>query len=68
MLKEMISKENSQFGDRRCDLTVIGDKSHVNLFTDALKSCFLSNEEIELWHSGHAFEDPWPKKMVRFTN
>ena len=68
VLKEMISKENSQFGDRRCDLTVIGDKSHVNLFTDALKSCFLSNEEIELWHSGHTFEDPWPKKMVRFTN
>jgi hypothetical protein len=24
--------------------------------------------EIELWESGHEFEDPWPKNIVRLVN
>ena len=63
-LKEMLADETGRFGDRRCDLTVIGDQAHVDRFTDALKSCFLTDEEIELWKDGHEFEDPWPKRIV----
>ena len=68
MLKEILAKEKGRFGDRHCDLTVIGDESQVDRFTEALKSCFLTNEEIELWHNGHEFEDPWPKNIVRMVN
>ncbi|MEM6804863.1 MAG: GTP-binding protein, partial [Bacteroidota bacterium] len=67
MLKEQLAKESGRFGDRHCDLTVIGDKTQVDRFTDALISCFLTNEEIEAWNHGHEFEDPWPKNIVRMV-
>ena len=68
MLKDIIEKEKGRFGDRKCDITVIGDKSHVDRFTEALKSCFLSDKEIDLWNAGHTFEDPWPKNMVQLSD
>ncbi|MEM7105735.1 MAG: GTP-binding protein [Bacteroidota bacterium] len=64
-LKELLAKESGRFGDRKCDLTVIGDYAHVDRFTDALKSCFLTEKEIKLWEEGHTFEDPWPKTIVK---
>jgi G3E family GTPase len=67
-LKEFLLKEPGRFGDRHCDLTVIGDKSQVNQFTERLKSCFLTEEEITLWKKGYEFKDPWPKKLVKIEN
>lgn len=64
-LKEMLSKEPGRFGDRHCNLTIIGDKKQINQFTDKLTSCFLTDEEIELWNTGHQFEDPWPKNIIK---
>ena len=68
LLKEQLSKEPGRFGDRRCDLTVIGDKSKIDRFTDELKACFLNEQEIKLWENGHEFEDPWPKRIVKMVN
>ncbi len=68
LLKEQLSKESGRFGDRHCNLTVIGDKKQINQFTDKLKSCFLTDEEIKLWNNGQDFKDPWPKKLVRVVN
>lgn len=68
LLKERLSKESGRFGDRHCDLTVIGDKTQVDRFTNALKSCFLTDEEIELWKDGREFDDPWPKNLVKLVN
>ena len=67
LLKERLKKESGHFGDRHCDLTVIGDENQVDRFTDALKSCFLTNHEIELWKNGYEFPDPWPKNIVRIN-
>ena len=64
-LKEMMSNQTGRFGDRCCDLTVIGDKDHVDNFTEKLRACFLTDEEIEKWRNGYSFIDPWPKKIVR---
>ena len=58
-------KESGRFGDRHCELTVIGDKTQVDKFTDALKSCFLNDKEIALWKNDYMFEDPWPKNIVK---
>lgn len=68
LLEKRLSKESGRFGDRHCDLTVIGDKTQVDRFTNALKSCFLSEEEIELWQNGFDFSDPWPKNLVKLMN
>jgi G3E family GTPase len=68
LLKEQLDKESGRFGDRHCDLTVIGDKNQVNQFTDKLESCFLNEKEIELWKKGHQFKDPWPMNIVKMVN
>ena len=68
MLREELEKETGRFGDRHCDLTVIGDKEQVHQFTEKLNSCFLTEEEIALWHNGHDFKDPWPTNIVRLVN
>ena len=49
MLKEQLAKQSGDFGDRKCDLTIIGDKEHVDAFTQAIQSCFLTEEEVILW-------------------
>ena len=67
-LKEKLEKESGGFGDRHCDLTVIGDKKQVDQFTDKLETCFLNEKEIKLWKEGYIFKDPWPKKIVRKGN
>lgn len=67
-LKKILAEEQGRFGDRFCDHTVIGDKSHVDQFADKLMSCFLTDEEIQRWKDGHEFEDPWPKSIVRMVN
>ncbi|MEO0572291.1 MAG: GTP-binding protein [Bacteroidota bacterium] len=68
LLEQRLSKESGRFGDRHCDLTVIGDKTQVDRFTNALKSCFLTDQEIELWKNGYDFDDPWPKNLVKMVN
>ena len=65
LLKEKLKNEIGRFGDRRCDLTIIGHKNHVTQFSEKLKSCFLTDEEIKNWNNGAKFKDPWPKKIVR---
>ena len=67
-LKKMLDREKGRFGDRRCDLTVIGNKQNVDQFTRALESCFLTEEEIKLWCSGAEFADPWPSDLARIWN
>ena len=67
-LKELLLKESGRFGDRHCALTIIGDKTGIKQFTDKLTSCFLTEKEIELWNTGHQFEDPWPKNVVRMKS
>lgn len=67
-LKKQLLKESGRFGDRHCKLTVIGDENKVDLFTNKLKYCFLSDEEISLWENGHKFNDPWPKNIVKIKN
>ena len=67
-LREQLINEKGRFGDRHCDLTVIGDINQVDRFTNALKTCFLNEEEITLWKNGHLFEDPWPKKIMKMSS
>ena len=65
LMKQKINLIDSRFGDRRCRLTVIGQKDEVNEFVHALNSCFLTHQEIEHWKKGGQFDDPWPKNVVK---
>ena len=64
----MLTKETGRFGDRKCDVTVIGDEAHIDRFTEALKASFLTEEEIKSWQEGAEFYDPWPTNITRLVN
>ncbi|MBC03873.1 MAG: cobalamin biosynthesis protein CobW [Phycisphaerae bacterium] len=67
-LRERLAKEPGRFGDRQCHLTVIGDRSQVDRFTESLMDCFLTEDEIVRWRAGETFPDPWPKEHVTRTH
>ena len=54
-LQALLEDTGGRFGDRRCELTVIGDKGQVDAFANALKECFLSEEEIQNWQQATEF-------------
>ncbi|MEM6768533.1 MAG: GTP-binding protein [Bacteroidota bacterium] len=67
-LRKRLAEESGRFGDRHCHLTVIGDKSQVDRFTEALKACFLTEKEIKHWENGVKFPDPWPTNIVKVSD
>lgn len=68
LLRQKLSNESGRFGDRCCDLTIIGDKQQVDQFSEKIRSCFLTEKEIQQWQNGDKFKDPWPKNIVRVKN
>ena len=68
LLKEKLENEPGRFGDRCCDLTIIGDEDQVTHFTEKIQSCFLTKKEIIEWRNGHKFKDPWPKNIVKIND
>ena len=68
LLRKRLKNEQGRFGDRCCDLTIIGDKEQAIQFSEKLKSCFLTDDEIIQWKNGHKFKDPWPKNIVRIND
>jgi G3E family GTPase len=49
------------FGDRACELTIIGAASDRAVFLAELRACFCTEQEIAAWQRGDTFYDPWPK-------
>ncbi len=64
VFREQLANKPGRFGDRECHLTVIGDRTQVDQFTDSLMQCFLTEGEIARWQSGEDFSDPWPDNIV----
>jgi len=56
-----------RFGDRRCELTVIGQRAELDTFVHALTTCFCSEAEIADWQAGAPFDDPWPTRVARLV-
>ena len=38
------------------------------LTLEPTKKEYLTEEEIKLWESGHVFQDPWPKNIVKMIS
>lgn len=63
-MRAKLTEAHSDFGDRRCQLTVIGDELELDSFVEALKTCFCTDDEIAAWKAGERFADPWPKTVA----
>ncbi|MEM6310656.1 MAG: GTP-binding protein [Pseudomonadota bacterium] len=64
VMREKLVAGHPDFGDRRCQLTVIGDETQLDDFVDALETCFCSEAEIAAWKEGAEFPDPWPTSVA----
>jgi len=60
-LRTRLADTHPVFGDRGCELTVIGTACDRAVFLDDLRSCLCTDEESAAWQRGEAFPDPWPK-------
>lgn len=62
-LQEQLQGAHPVFGDRRCELTIIGPERDRDVFVPELRECFCTDHEIAHWRSGGTFDDPWPKTL-----
>jgi G3E family GTPase len=62
-LRAMLKGSHPLFGDRSCELTIIGTAADRRVFIPEFMRCFCSESEVRAWQAGHAFEDPWPKTL-----
>ena len=59
--KQIESKWDSTFGDRKIELVFIGQNLDVNLITNQLENCLLNDEELLQWENGEFIKtDNWP--------
>ncbi|MEJ8563533.1 GTP-binding protein [Yoonia sp. GPGPB17] len=63
-MRAKLTEAHPDFGDRRCQLTVIGDELELDKFVEALQTCFCTDDEIAAWQAGEDFADPWPKSVA----
>lgn len=66
-MRAKIVQAHPDFGDRRCQLTVIGKEAELDAFAEALATCFCTDAEIQAWKNGEDFADPWPKTTTTLT-
>ena len=65
LLKERLESCDPVFGDRHCELTLIGLPDPCHAFANALRSAFCNEQEVTAWKKGAQFDDPWPKTLRR---
>ncbi len=66
-LEKQIANTHPVFGDRGCELTVIGTRRDREIFCTALRECFCTETEVLWWKKGKAFADPWPRTVKTMT-
>ncbi|KIC44427.1 hypothetical protein RA28_16015 [Ruegeria sp. ANG-S4] len=66
-MQAKLAEAHPDFGDRRCQLTVLGNEAELDAFVEALQGCFCTDEEIAAWKQGADFEDPWPKSAATLS-
>ncbi len=63
-LRSQLASLHPVFGDRSCELTLIGHARDLEVFRKELLSCFCTEQEIEHWQQGGTFPDPWPANLT----
>ncbi|WEF24874.1 GTP-binding protein [Paracoccus sp. S3-43] len=66
-MRQRLAGMSPEFGDRRCRLTVIGDRDGLDDFVAAVRDCFCTPDEIAAWKAGAAFDDPWPSTVASLS-
>jgi len=60
-LQTRLAAAHPIFGDRGCELTVIGTARDRAVFLAELQACLCDENEVAAWQNGDSFPDPWPQ-------
>jgi G3E family GTPase len=63
LLKRQLDELHPLFGDRSCELTLIGHARDLENFGADLMGCFCTDAELAHWQDGGDFSDPWPANL-----
>ncbi|WP_009961442.1 CobW family GTP-binding protein [Verrucomicrobium spinosum] len=66
-LKAKLADAHPVYGDRLCEITLIGLKRDRDIFARGLDQCFCTEQEIAHWKRGGAFIDPWPRQLRKLA-
>jgi G3E family GTPase len=62
-LRVQLEQHPGAFGDRLCELTIIGLAEDRQSFAEGLRDCVCTDAEIAAWQQGETYPDPWPSKL-----
>lgn len=62
-LRAQLDAMHPLYGDRSCELTLIGHSRDLRIFGKELLDCFCTEDELAHWQNGGAFPDPWPVNL-----
>jgi G3E family GTPase len=65
-LRARLDAHDPVFGDRRNELTVLGEPRACRVFLEALEAALCTDDEVAAWQRGEGFADPWPRTVKRF--
>jgi len=66
-LVQQLAGKDPVFGDRGCELTIIGTARDREIFCRGLSDCFCTDAEVRWWKQGRPFADPWPKTIRQIS-
>jgi len=66
-LAQQLAGTHPVFGDRGCELTIIGTTKDREIFCRGLSECFCTDTEVLWWQQGKSFTDSWPKTIKTIT-
>lgn len=66
-LERMLAGAHPIFGDRSCELTVIGTERDRDIFCQEMQTTFCTDPEVTRWQNGDSFSDPWPNSLRTIT-
>jgi G3E family GTPase len=63
LLRTQLDAMHPLYGDRSCELTLIGHARDLSIFGKELMDCFCTEDELAHWQNGGSFPDPWPANL-----
>lgn len=64
VLEANLARMDARVGDRRTQITLIGEREETLAFERVLREGLLTDDELDAWQAGENFEDPWPRSTV----
>lgn len=67
VLEATLARLDPTVADRRTQITLIGERDETVASEQVLRTCLLSDKELQDWSAGQDFADPWPRSTITLS-